>query len=498
MQASTHTTSLASANTPGMVRDAGKIKSRVAGMLLEKDLLTKLSTPQVELSHTRELLATLAEWMVKSPIIRSNRGSINLLMQQWSGQSGATNEAPPGTEEVYVSLGVSYYLTKDWEVVRELSCVGIAVDIFDDLYGNFGIGVPSNLDRSHSSQDTHKNLSGMFEDILDASSRQNLTAAICLVSLVIEKKNNEPTFRYVSPSDALRIMTIYIDRSNDLLGSPLTAMEVLGYANDWTRGFGASSGTLKQSFDHSPFLRPEACLKELEQTVLVMGEFSEPDSSNISLCLFDLEPSRSTAQGQPPGIIDQPSTRFKPLLEQLETVQSLPFTVLALEDNVPHPPRLLEPPKHIGRGFPLNLERIILSGFSDTTVGLPAPSVSIFLTRWINQVRTHGLSTYFLPPASNTYSAPSSNPQPTLIERFNPDTPHATAYHNMPTEITIYESITCSPPYRNWSFEELRLTDYALGIRGAADAGSYRQGYSYEELRLADYAQGRRWVAKGR
>jgi hypothetical protein len=86
------------------------------------------------------------------------------------------------------------------------------------------------------------------------------------------------------------------------------------------------------------------------------------------------------------------------------------------------------------------------------------------------------------------------------------------------TTMQQYEPITCQPPYRCYSFEELRLVDYNQGRRYGRMNGTLDtpflpymekdwgiqehlcitfqipyQKYSLEELRLADYGQGRQY-----
>ena len=511
-------------NFPGAVRDAGKIKSRVIGILLERELLNHFLLQQTDSGHIRELLSKIAEWFIGASIIRSNKGSINLLIQQWVGQTGGTNEAPGDTEEIYISMGISYYLTRDWEIVRELNCIGIAVDVFDGFLKYFDTPIPGDIDRLKSTHHSHKELSSILEEILNASSRQNLTAAVSLMSLVFEKKDNEAICRFVHSGKAVRTMTSYVDHISALLSFPMTSFEVPGYAADWSQDLGSPSSMLKEYFDKSSYLKPSSGLKEFEQAILVIGEFPEANLSTVSLCLFDLKPSRSSVQDRPLEIIDQHSLRFKPLLDQLEAVDSVPFTVLELEESLQATPHLLEPPKHIGRGFRLDKENIKIPGLVETVHGNPDITVSIILTRWINRVRAQGLTT-------NTGSATS--PQPTAIEPF---TAADGQLIHTPGDVVIYESISCMPHYLGWSFEELRLADYQIGVRrtsklptarslqanptegtlavpfAAVEASlqnprelpgaqgitavPYYRSYSYEELRVADYAQGRRWEAK--
>ncbi|KAL9090498.1 MAG: hypothetical protein Q9165_005259 [Trypethelium subeluteriae] len=548
MQTLATTSNIASAAAFGTVRDAGKVNSRIIGMLLERELLEHFAQQQTGAKQAREFLAKIGEWFTSSSILRLGKSSLNLLVEQWIGSIGATNEAAADTEEIYVSLGISYYVTRDWEIVRELDCVGISVDVFDDFLAYSNVPPPEDMDHSKFKQDTHRELSSIFEDLLEASSRQNLTAAICLTSLVLEKKDHGPTPRFVSPANAVRGITSYIDHANDLLGLPMTAREVPGYAADWTLDFGSPSGILKQFFDKSAFLKSDARLSEFEQTILAIGEFPDVESSKISLCLFDLKPSRSSIQDRSFEILDRYSLRFKPVLDHLETVDSLPFTVLSPEDGPLHAPRLLEPPKHLGRGFRLDdsnsdSSAIELPSLGSTVHGIPTTTLSILLTRWINHVRAQGLTTQILHTLPGTQTVVSANaPQPTAMTPFVPTSSssaatadqHLMLHPHQPTDIVIYESIACMPHYLGWSFEELRLADYNVGVRradavptarllqanplegtaavpyaafeesfrnpvelpGAQGVGAvpyYRQ-YSYEELRVADYAQGRRWV----
>ena len=532
MQVLSNATGIASAGSPGAVRDAGNVKSRVMGIVLDAQLLEHLPQPEIDSGHARDLLTIIAKWFVKSTFFRSNKGSINLLIQQWGGEVGGTNEAPSHTEEIYVSLGISYYLTKDWEIVRQLDCIAITANVFDQLMKLFGIQIPADMDCLASTNQTHKALSSMLEDVLNASSRQNLTAAICLLSLVIGKQDNMPTICFVPPVQATRIMTAYIDHSSELLGLPINSVDIPSYTNDPTHGSGNPSDVLRRFFDESSFLKPDGRFREFEDTILVIGEFPDASLSQISFCLFDFIPSRSSARDRPSQMIDRQALRFKPLLDQLEAIETLPFTILQREESVPNTPSRLELPRHLGRGFRLDGENIEVPGLPATVNSTSTITVAIALTRWISQVRSQGLTTSILHTVPGTQNMVSSAPQPTLIEPFTT----AQESIHQPTDIIIYESITCMPHYLSWSFEELRLADYNIGVRrsdrlptarllqaNAAEgtvavpfaafeesfrnppelAGAqgiaavpYFRAYSYEELRVADYAQGRRWIVE--
>ncbi|KAI9710313.1 MAG: hypothetical protein M1820_002808 [Bogoriella megaspora] len=512
------------------IRDASTVESRVTGLRINDDVAQTL-LDWVEEPYVQGFLIKIGSHFLNWPVLRLTENGLGSQLHRWTNESH-TEESK--TEDLYVSIAVSYYISPDWDIVRELRYIAIDASQMGLIMNASGQQMPVEWTAKLYTAIPDALFDDMMKDITSATPAQNLAAAMCQMSLTMEMKSDDiMEMRFLGEGeDNMRSLMhdIAIDNANWRV--PFKTWELPVHTNPRPDVPEKESSKLREYLEAFPLLQPLGCLPEIQDTVLLLGEFPNETDSVITLCLFDMQPSRIAGPTQPQNLLHPNDRRFDSLLKELSTLQNVPWAVQDTGRGAqPRPSRLLQlglkPPPYLApRSLKLEYPFTSLPSLDSAISSSTGATLSILLSHYLSHAHSLGFTTTRLYPLTTPSKEPlSSSPMSSLSYPLLPSNRNPTT--------AIFHSISSLAFYQNWSFEELRLSDYAHGIRGVSSlpgmamlqvgpeegtvalpyatfeesflnpvellgAASltvkpYYRGYSFEELRLVDYAGGRRW-----
>ncbi|KAH8805455.1 hypothetical protein F5884DRAFT_799316 [Xylogone sp. PMI_703] len=127
----------------GILRSAALIESRVEGLLITEQNVTKLLQLAGGEEPARQLLNFLAKW---NELLLLTGDDLDDLEETWIGGSRFATESPaPSTSsEFYVLIETKTFMNTSWTIVRELTYLAVSKEAFEIIftYANFKIRHP--------------------------------------------------------------------------------------------------------------------------------------------------------------------------------------------------------------------------------------------------------------------------------------------------------------------------------------------------------------------